>query len=249
MEWSPPDLWTALADYLKSLVASLPEKPTAILLVSAHWETPHFTVGATPRPGMIFDYYGFPAHTYQLSYPAPGDPALARRTRALLSEAGHATAEDGARGFDHGVFVPMLLVEPAADIPIATLSLRRDHDATAHLEAGKALAPLRDEGVLILGSGMSFHNMRAFQDPSYRPVAMAAAPSFDDWLTHAASAPANQREALLRDWAVAPGARVAQPPGAEEHLLPLMVAAGASDGPGRRDFHDSRLGVSAFRFD
>ncbi|MGF1591796.1 MAG: DODA-type extradiol aromatic ring-opening family dioxygenase [Kiloniellaceae bacterium] len=247
MEWSPPDAWDRMAAYLTGLAERLPARPRALLVVSAHWLEPAFTVATAERPELIFDYYGFPEHTYRLTYPAAGDPGLARRVAALLQDAGLAAREDPARGLDHGVFVPLKLAFPAADIPVVPLSLRIDLDPAAHLAAGRALAPLRDEGVLILGSGMSFHNMRGYGDPRYGPIS----DTFDAWLAEAVAEPdAAAREAALSGWAEAPGGLQSHPKGQEEHLLPLMVAAGAA-GPGHRDFSDRVMEttLSAFRFD
>jgi len=248
MEWNPPHTWDRMADFLCGLVATLPEKPRAVLLISGHWLAPSFTTGSHPRPPLIYDYYGFPEHTYQLRYDAPGDPELAARVRELLGAAAIATGDDAQRGYDHGVFIPLKLVLPDADVPVVQLSLLSSLDAAAHLAAGRALAPLRDEGVLILGSGMSFHNMRAYGDPRFGPVS----DTFDAWLTAAVEAPPAERERLLANWDDAPAARLSHPPRAEEHLLPLMVAAGAAhEGHGRRIFSDRVMEttISAFRFD
>ncbi len=245
MEWGrgPADTWDAMAAWLRGLAATLPERPEAILVVSAHWEEPQFTVGASARPPMLFDYYGFPEHTYRLTFDAPGSPALADRARALLEAAGFPTAQDDQRGYDHGVFVPLKLVTPEADIPVVQLSLRSDLDPAAHYAAGKALAPLRDEGVLIVGSGMSWHNMRGFS-----PAFTERSRAFDRWLGSVLADPAT-REVAIGDWAEAPHARDAHP--REEHLAPLFVAAGAGDGdPGRVEFRDEVMdvAVSALRF-
>jgi aromatic ring-opening dioxygenase catalytic subunit (LigB family) len=245
MEWTrgPADTWDRTAAWLKGLVADLPQRPKAILVISGHWEEPRFTVGSAARPPLIFDYYGFPEETYRLTFDAPGSPALAKRVRELLGAAGFPAAEDPARGYDHGVFVPLKLVTPDADIPVVQLSLRSDLDPAAHLAAGRALAPLRDEGVLIVGSGMSWHNMRGFS-----PAFTAKSQAFDAWLTDALADPAGRDEAI-RKWAHAPYARDAHP--REEHLAPLFVAAGAAAGePGRRVFHDVAMDVaiSAFEF-
>ncbi len=144
--------------------ARLPMRPRAILIVSGHWETPGFMLTASPKPPLLFDYYGFPPHTYQLRYDAPGAPQLALRAAQLLRDAGFSAALDTQRGLDHGVFVPLKVMYPEADIPVVELSLERGLDAEPHLEAGRALAPLRDEGVLLLCAGMSFHNLRALGD-------------------------------------------------------------------------------------
>jgi aromatic ring-opening dioxygenase catalytic subunit (LigB family) len=238
MDWSrgPADTWDRTAAYLKGLVARLPERPKAILMVSGHWEAESFTVGTGKWPELVFDYYGFPPQTYELTFGAPGSPGLARRVRGLLEGAGLATAEDASRGWDHGVFVPLKLVTPDADIPVVQLSLRADLDPAAHLAAGRALSVLRDEGVLIVGSGMSWHNMRGFS-----PAFTERSAAFDRWLEQAVGDPA-ARDAALAHWEAAPHAREAHP--REEHLLPLMVAAGAARGdPGRVAFRDTVMDV------
>jgi aromatic ring-opening dioxygenase catalytic subunit (LigB family) len=239
MDWTrgPADTWDRTADWLKGLVANLPERPKAILMISGHWEEPVFTVGSSPKPPMIFDYHGFPEETYRLRFDAPGSPALAARVRELLAAAGFPTAEDAERGYDHGVFVPLLLSTPDADIPVVQLSLRADLDPEAHLEAGRALAPLRDEGVLIVGSGMTWHNMGGFS-----PAFTARSAAFDAWLGEAIADPARRDEAI-RHWEQAPYAREAHP--REEHLAPLFVAAGAAEGePGRVAFRDQAMDVA-----
>jgi aromatic ring-opening dioxygenase catalytic subunit (LigB family) len=216
-----PQELAALADYLRSISALTPRRPRALLVVSAHWEEPVPTVMTSATPPMLYDYYGFPPESYAITWTAPGDPALARRVRALLSRAGIESAEDARRGFDHGTFVPLKLAFPEADVPTVQLSLVRGLEPRAHLAIGRALAPLRDEGVLIVGSGMSYHNLRAFG-----PHAAPASEAFDAWLRQACSAPREEREARLAAWANAPAARAAHP--REEHLIPLLVIAGAA---------------------
>lgn len=247
MDWDPPDTWTRMGAYLKGLAAELPQRPRALLVVSAHWLQPAFTVGSAAAPSLIYDYGGFPEHTYRLTWPAPGEPALAGRVKDLLQATGLDAREDPQRGLDHGVFVPLKLAFPKADIPVVPLSLRADLDPAAHLAAGRALAPLRDAGVLILGSGMSFHNMRGYGDPRFGPVSDA----FDAWLTEAVeTADPVARDAALAAWDRAPGGLQSHPRGQEEHLLPLMVAGGAG-GRGQRTFSDRvmKTTISAFRFD
>jgi aromatic ring-opening dioxygenase catalytic subunit (LigB family) len=247
-----PDMWRPMGDFLARIVADLPERPRAILVVSGHWEEPEFTVHTGERPSLYYDYGGFPPHTYQLRWDAPGAPEVAHRATRLLEAAGFRTAEEQSRGWDHGVFIPLKVAVPGADIPTAQLSLRgprpgEGYDPEAHITAGRALAPLRDEGVLIVGSGMSFHNMR-LRDGS----AQAAADAFDEGLTAAVTDPEPERRgARLAAWETLPYARVAHPPRQEDHLLPLMVAAGAGgDDPGRHIFRDRIIGwtVSGFRF-
>lgn len=211
-----------LAAYLRSLRALPKNPPKALLVVSAHWEEDVPTVMTSPRPPMLYDYYGFPEESYRITWPAPGDPALAKRVQDLLGNAGIATATDAERGFDHGTFVPFKLTYPDADVPAIQLSLQAGLDPAAHLAIGRAIAPLRDEGVFILGSGMTFHNLRAFRDPRAVPISEA----FDAWLREATTAPAAERDDRLTRWTEAPFARAVHP--REEHLVPLMVVAGAA---------------------
>lgn len=245
MDWpGDPHMWDRMAAFLKGLAASVGTRPKAVLVVSGHWEEPVFTVNAGAHPPLLFDYYGFPPHTYELKYPAPGSPALAARIQALLGQAGITSGADATRGLDHGVFVPFKLIFPDADVPIVQLSMKTGLDPREHLAAGQALAPLRDEGVLIVGSGMSFHNMRGFS-PDFRP----ASERFDEWLAHTVALPRAAREQALENWQEAPDARLVQP--RPDHLLPLMVAAGAAgDDAGRRVFQDAVMNVvvSASRF-
>jgi aromatic ring-opening dioxygenase catalytic subunit (LigB family) len=244
--WGPVDTWHATQHFLEGLAATLPEPPRVVLVISGHWEEAAFTASAATHPELIFDYSGFPAHTYRLSWPAPGSPELAGRVAALLAQAGLPAASSATRGFDHGVFVPLKVAFPEAQIPVVTLSLAASLDPALHLAAGRALAPLRNEGVLIVGSGMSFHNLRAY----LRPETLERARAFDAWLTNAVDSPAAERNALLTCWREAPFAAYAHP--REEHLIPLMVAAGAGgDEPGARIFTDEPMGaaISAYRFD
>ncbi|NBT54023.1 MAG: dioxygenase [Betaproteobacteria bacterium] len=226
MESNPPHVWDRMAAFLRGLATTLPSPPKAIVVVSAHWLESAFSVTSGEHPALVFDYNGFPPHTYALQYPAPGEPALA---------------------FDHGVFIPMLLMFPGANIPVVQLSLSTTLDPTLHLAAGRALQSLREEGVLIIGSGMSYHNMRGYGDPRSGPIS----DEFDAWLTGTVQAAPTQRQQSLIDWAQAPSARLSHPPRAEEHLLPLMVVAGAaSQDPGEKVFSDRVMEttLSAFRF-
>ena len=243
-----PHTWDGMAAYLRGLATSIGARPRALLVVSAHWEMPRPTVNSGAAPDMLFDYYGFPAHTYQLSWPAPGSPELAARVRDLLGSAGIGADEDATRGYDHGVFVPLLLSWPDADIPTVQLSLQAGLDPTAHLAIGKALEPLRDEGVLIIGSGMSYHNLREFFTAD--PRVIAGAEQFDTALTAALLDPVPAaRDACLIRWKDMPAALAVHP--RAEHLLPLMVVAGAAgNDQGRRSWTGPVFGkpVSAFQF-
>lgn len=206
-----------------NLSRRLPARPSAILVVSGHWEQAQFTVSTAPWPSMVYDYSGFPAHTYSLQYPAPGSPPLAGRVKALLAAAGMACREDATRGFDHGTFIPLMLMFPQADIPVVTVSMKSTYDPEEHIRLGEALAPLRGEGVLIVGSGLSYHNMRGFRHAASTPVARA----FEAYLNEAVSHPSpSVRRRMLLDWEKAPCARQAHP--MEDHLIPLMVAVGAA---------------------
>jgi len=248
MEWNPPGIWAGMEAFLRGIATTLPRRPRAILMVSAHWQSRQHCVSTAEAPDLLFDYHGFPKHTYELRYPAPGDPALAAQVQTLLGDAGIACDADAARGFDHGTFIPLLLMFPDASVPVVQLSLRQDLDPRAHLAAGAALESLRDDGVLIVGSGMSFHNMRAYGNARFGPISA----QFDAWLAAACEAEPSQRAQALSQWDQAPAARLCHPPKAEEHLLPLMVAAGAApSGRGQRVYaeHVMETALSAFRFD
>jgi aromatic ring-opening dioxygenase catalytic subunit (LigB family) len=241
----------ATYDKLAASLADMPRqigrKPSAILMVSAHWEAPAFTVQGNPKPPMIYDYGGFPAHTYEVHYDSPGSPELAQRVQSLIAAAGLLVQIDPERGYDHGMFSPMAAIYPQAEVPVVQLSLRRGLDPAEHLALGRAIAPLRDENVLIVGSGLSYHNLRNFG-----PQAHGVSKAFDDWLDEAVvKSDAAGRSAQLLDWASAPAARMAHP--REEHLIPLMVAVGAAESEaGERVYHEDAfmggLVVSSFRF-
>ncbi len=225
MDWSPPDTWNTLGAWLRALPSELETAPAALLVVSAHWVEEEFTVLSKPEPELLYDYYGFPEHTYELSWPAPTAPEFEPKLRRLLDAAGIPYASDPERDFDHGVFIPGLLSFPQADVPVLQISLRRGFDPAAHLALGRALAPLRDEGVLILGSGMSFHNMRAFHYGDNELI--PGSEEFDVWLREAVVGTSpEERARRLSDWERVPGGRFAHP--YEDHLLPLMVTAGAA---------------------
>jgi aromatic ring-opening dioxygenase catalytic subunit (LigB family) len=234
-----------LADYLRSVKSVPPAPPNALLVVSAHWEEPMPTVMTSEHPPILYDYYGFPPESYEITWPAPGSPHLAARVQGALGDAGIRTGLDSERGYDHGTFIPLKLTYPQAEVPAVQLSLKRGLDPAEHLAIGRALAPLRDEGIFIIGSGMTFHNLRAFRDPRAAPVAEA----FDAWLRETMVEDAPERDRRLTQWESAPAARAAHP--RQEHLLPLMVAAGAAgDDRAVVGFNDTFAGLrlSAYHF-
>lgn len=215
---------------LEQIGADLP-KPDALLVVSAHWEQPVPTITAAASPPLIYDYYGFAQESYDIRYPCPGDPAAAAQVQRLLAEAGIESKLDPTRGFDHGLFVPLKLMYPAADIPCVQLSLVDTLDPAGHIAIGKALAPLARQGVLVVGSGFSFHNMQAFFG-ARSSESDRLNQAFEDWLRTTCCSTdltENERERSLLHWPEAPGARFCHP--REEHLLPLHVCYGAASAP------------------
>lgn len=205
----------------------LPHKPAALLFISAHWEASQVTATTASAPPLYYDYYGFPAEAYAISYPASGAPGLAQAIIEQLAQAGIHAGADAERGLDHGVFVPALLLFPEADIPCVQLSLVKGLDPAAHLALGKALRWLREQNVIIIGSGFSFHNMREFFGTG-SAQADELNLAFEQWLSDTMSIKEQSlREQRLLNWSQAPGARFCHP--REEHLMPLHVCAGAAD--------------------
>lgn len=235
--------------FLDALGAQLP-RPRAIVVASAHYESPRVRLGANPAPATVHDFGGFPRELYELRYPARGDPALAARGVELLRDAGIEAAEDSARGLDHGVWVPLRRMYPQADVPVVPLSVSTRGEARAQFDVGRALRPLRGEGVLVIGSGGFVHNLREldWQHPQGPMTPWSAA--FADWMRERLAAA--DIDALL-DWErQAPQARRAHP--TTEHLMPLFVALGAAgDRPATRVLHRSHefgsLALDAFAFD
>lgn len=215
---------------LVSFLKSIPEQlgnPKAILLVSAHWEEEQPTIINGPKPELIYDYYNFPPEAYKIQYPAQGAPDLALKVQQVLTQNEIQSSLDSNRGFDHGMFIPLKLMYPNADIPCIQVSLMKHLDPAVHINLGKALASLREEGVLIIGSGSSYHNMvrpRPGIDPTTEQTL-----AWDRWLIETCTSPSlisAEREARLRQWLDAPYARFCHP--REEHLLPLQVCFGAA---------------------
>ncbi|MCJ8324772.1 MAG: dioxygenase [Rhizobiales bacterium] len=254
MDSEPADLWDSMENYLKNCISDLPDRPKAILMISGHWEADIPTIQTGLAPPMLFDYHGFPPHTYELKFPAAGAPDLATRVADLLQQNGIKTTTDAQHGYDHGTFVPLLVALPNADIPVVQLSIYSHMDAKAHIELGQALEPLRDEGILIIGSGMSYHNLPKLM-ANLRSSNPMSTPNeggilFDNWLTDTCTnRQADLRTKLLIDWASAPAARQAHP--REEHLLPLHVAAGAAGADlGKQVYAGDLFGtpISAYQF-
>lgn len=220
--------------FMQGLLSGL--KPRAILVASAHWEEPRPTLTSAARLGTIHDFYGFPDELYRMRYEARGEPALAKRAAALLSDAGIEGGVDSERGLDHGAWSPLYLAAPKADIPVVQLSLDASLDASRHLALGRALAPLREEGVLIVGSGGAVHNLRALDWNQFSGAKTApGALEFQGWLDAAMASPA--RSKLLSEWQAAPNARMAHP--REEHFMPLHVAVGAAENERAVKIHDA----------
>lgn len=242
--FGPADMWDGLEKYLRGLSDGLGSVPKAVLVISGHWEEKEFTVNTGERPPLYYDYSGFPEETYRIKYPAPGSPLLASRVRSLLETSGFPVGLNAERGYDHGVFVPFMLIYPKADIPLVQLSIKKSFDPAEHIRLGQALQPLRREGILIVGSGNSFHNLR------FSPDILEPSRVFDAWLTEAVTDPDPiSRNRKLGEWQNAPHARAAQP--REDHLVPLFVAAGAAGkDTGRKVFSDTLFGFpnSGYQF-
>ena len=236
-----------MIDTLQAMAAEI-GRPRAIVVISAHWEMSRPTLLAPVRPSLLYDYYGFPEESYAISYPAPGEPRLAAELATLLQQAGLPTARDEERGFDHGVFVPLKIMYPEADIPLVQLSLLADLDPGTHLQLGEALAPLNHPDLLVIGSGFSFHNMRAFftADTSEATTMNQA---FDHWLIETCGSrelEERERRKRLLDWQHAPHARYCHP--REEHLLPLHVCYGMAGRACTRAYSLQILGKQSSMF-
>lgn len=213
-----------MVSFLREITSELGE-PAAILVISAHWEEEQATITSNSHPEIIYDYYGFPAEAYTIQYAAPGNPGLAKEIHALLMASGISAKLDEQRGFDHGLFVPLKLMFPQARIPCIQLSLLKNLDPKKHIALGNAIASLREKNILIIGSGMSFHNLKTFFSSDIDSSKENDA--FDHWLIETCTDPAissEAREQRLIEWEKAPFARFCHP--REEHLLPLHVCYG-----------------------
>jgi len=236
----------AMVEFMRQLPSQL-TKPDAILVISAHWEESAATLMGAQNPTMFYDYYGFPNEAYEITYPAPGSPELAKRIAGLFEKNNILTRIDPQRGFDHGLFIPLKLMYPEAEIPALQLSLIRGLNAGVHIALGKALRELKKENILVIGSGFSFHNMGAFAWEGMSGPD-AANDLFQNWLIDVCAGPIRQseREKRLIEWEGAPSARYCHP--REEHLLPLHVCIGMADKPARLIFDDQILGKRAVAF-
>ncbi len=236
----------AMIDFMTALPNRLP-RPEAILVISAHWEETAATLLGASNPPMFYDYYGFPDQAYEIQYPAPGSPPLAERIADLLKWNGFPVEIDARRGFDHGLFIPLKMMYPQADIPCLQLSLLRGLDPVRHIALGKALQELMQENILIVGSGFSFHNLQAFMwGGQERPD--PANDAFQNWLIEVRTGAdsAEKREKRLIEWENAPSARYCHP--REEHLLPLHVCQGLAGKPAELIFDDHILSKRSVAF-
>ncbi len=233
-----------LIDNLKNITAILP-RPSAIVVISAHWEASKPTITSGANPSLLYDYHGFPKESYKIQYPALGEPRLALKAFDLLKKNNLAAALDEQRGFDHGLFVPLKIMYPDARIPCIQLSLVKNLNPSAHIEIGKALAGLTKDNTLFLGSGFSFHNLQAFFSPSTSETWSKNA-SFEKWLMDTCSnrdLSEDERERRLIHWQDAPAARYCHP--REEHLLPLHVCYGLTQSPAQQAFAFEVMGKKA----
>jgi aromatic ring-opening dioxygenase catalytic subunit (LigB family) len=236
-----------MVDRLTELAADL-RKPSAILVISAHWEEAIPTITSGTTPSLIYDYYGFPSEAYKIEYPCPGEPVLAQQVAQALDQAGIQPRLDDQRGLDHGAFVPLKLMYPDATIPCIQLSLVNTLDASTHLAIGRALQALDYDNLLVLGSGFSFHNMRAFF-AAQTPEIQARNLAFEDWLEQTcgdSSLSEPERAKRLADWEQAPHARFCHP--REEHLLPLHVCYGLANKASDRHIAATILGKQSGMF-
>ncbi|WP_375254232.1 DODA-type extradiol aromatic ring-opening family dioxygenase [Yoonia sp.] len=246
--WVPKmrETFAKLETSLKDMVATWDAPPKAILMVSGHWEGAQVEVMATQQPPMIYDYHNFPKETYEVVYPAKGAPDFAQRTLELLLNAGFDAKLNTQQGYDHGVFVPMSVMYPNADIPLFQVSILSSYDPAEHFALGRALSALREEGVMIIGSGLSYHNLGRLG-----PEAAAPSVEFDAWLNAVMQMPSHERTTQLMAWEDAPSARICHPE--EDHLVPLFVALGAAeDALAETVYHEpdmmGNIAASGFRF-
>jgi 4,5-DOPA dioxygenase extradiol len=236
----------AMIEFMERLPSQL-KRPDGVLVISAHWEESVATLLGAHNPPLFYDYYGFPDEAYQITYPAPGNPDLASKIVELLHNSNIKSRIDSERGFDHGLFIPLRLMYPQADIPSLQISLIRGLDPAAHIALGKALHRLMKENILVIGSGFSFHNMSAFSwEGAKHPDPRNEA--FQKWLIEVCTSSSSQKECEQRlvNWESAPNARYCHP--REEHLIPLHVCIGMAEKPAKVVFDDHILGKRAVAF-
>lgn len=245
--------YTALHSQLSNIPNELQTTPSSVLVITAHWVEATITVSSNDKPTMIYDYSGFPQHTYSIQYNAPGNSKLAHRVVDLLQQHNITAKCDDKRGYDHGTFTPLYVIYPQANIPIVQLSLYKSFDPAYHINVGRALKQLRNENVLIIGSGLSYHNLHDMFGGDHSKV-QTASYEFDNYIHNAiVNNKAIQRNNLLTNWSTAPYARNCHPYNGEDHLLPLLVVAGASEDDNavrcyyERDFM-GYITVSSYRF-
>ncbi len=227
-----------MISFLQEIPASIPT-PSAIIIISAHWEAKEVTITSGNNPELIYDYSGFPSETYEVAYPAPGNSDLAKRIQGQLKDNDINAHLDEQRGFDHGMFVPLKLMYSEAQIPCVQISLVKGLDPKTHLQIGNALAALKNENILVIGSGMSFHNMRAFASSPLDEENLA----FEQWLIDTCTNPQlaeTDREQRLLNWSDAPSARYCHP--REEHLIPLHVCYGMAQSQAKLVFEGKVMG-------
>lgn len=233
-----------MVDELQSISKQI-KKPDAILIISAHWEERVPTITASSQPSLIYDYFGFPKESYEIKYPCKGEPELAKKVFDVLDVQGLKPKLDVQRGLDHGVFVPMKIMYPQADIPCIQLSLCRSLDPELHQQIGRALQGLSYENLLVIGSGFSFHNLKAFfaEDIVEREQCNVA---FEDWLVDVminSDLDETERATQLNQWDKISGARYCHP--REEHLLPLHVCYGLAQSKAQQHYVVDILGVKS----
>ena len=230
----------AMIKFLKNIKSKI-NKPSSIIIISAHWEENEVKITSGEKPSLIYDYYGFPEETYKISYPVPGNPELADKIKNLLNAKNINPKLDTERGFDHGVFIPLKIMYPDASIPCVQISLLNNLDPKKHIEIGKALTSLMDENILILGSGMSFHNLKILLSSSESTESdNVKNKEFDDWLVDVFTGDKLkniEREKKMIEWTKAPSARISHP--REEHLIPLHVCYGVKYEKADLVFNDS----------
>ncbi|KAM3956835.1 uncharacterized protein ACR2FA_009143 [Aphomia sociella] len=227
-----------IAEFLKNVHNIVDLKSLkAIILVTAHREEDIVTISAGERHGLLYDYYNFPPESYKLRYDGKGDPVLARKIYEALKNAGIPSQLDTERGWDHGVFIPMMLINPSADIPIVQISILKNHNAGQHFEIGKVLYQFRKDGVAVFGSGLSYHNMKELRKESNEDLGIVNG-EFDQFLNDVCTGGEEKRKEIVF-WEKAPGAYNSHPLGDADHLMPLIVAAGAGGSKSGRNVFNS----------